>query len=82
MKALFDQVEPLKLAHRLDPERTWMYTANLDQVVPPQHAEKLATAAHLSPKHHFHLWADHYTGIIYLPGVVETIAKKVRATPR
>lgn len=79
LRTLFDQVEPLRLAHRLGPERTWMFSATQDQVVPPVHALKLCDAAKLKDDHHTRLWADHYTGIIYVPVVVEAIAKNVKA---
>ena len=79
LRAMLDQVEPLRLAHRLGAERTWLYSATRDQVVPPQHAMKLAAAAHLTEDHHTRLWADHYTGIIYVPVVVTSIVKHVKA---
>ncbi len=79
LRDLFAQVEPLRLAHRLDPQTTWMYSATRDQVVPPPHANKLAEAAKLTDDHHTRLWADHYTGIIYVPVVVDSIAKNVKA---
>ena len=80
LRDLFAQVEPLRLAHRLDPQTTWLFSATRDQVVPPPHAFKLAEAAKLPDSHHTQLWADHYTGIIYVPVVVEAIAKNVKAT--
>ena len=80
LRDLFAQVEPLRLAHRLDPQTTWLFSATRDQVVPPPHAFKLAEAAKLTDGHHTQLWADHYTGIIYVPVVVEAIAKNVKAT--
>lgn len=78
MRDLFTQVEPLRLAHRLNPETTWLFSATRDQVVPPPHSHKLAEAARLPEDHHIQLWADHYTGIIYMPVVVEQIVKNVR----
>lgn len=78
LKGLFEQVEPLRLAHRLNPETTWMYSATRDQVVPPPHAFKLAEAAKLTEDHHIQLWADHYTGIIYLPVVVDSMSKRIQ----
>lgn len=77
MRQLFDQVEPLRLAHRLDPATTWMYSATKDQVVPPIHAMKLAEAAKLAEDHHIRLLADHYTGIIYMPIVVDSMSKRI-----
>jgi dienelactone hydrolase len=82
MKDLFAQVEPLRLAHRLDPKTTWMYSATKDQVVPPIHAMKLADAVGLPEDHHIQLWADHYTGIIYMPVVVESMSKQIQDLSR
>lgn len=78
LRDLFNQVEPLRLAHRLNPQTTWMYSATRDQVVPPVHAMKLATAARLTDDHHIQLLADHYTGIIYMPIVVNAISKNIQ----
>jgi len=66
-------VEPLRLAHRLDPARTWLYSAAHDDVVPPRHARLLAEAVGLETTHHVELHANHYTGIIYLPLVLTQI---------
>lgn len=77
MRDLFAQVEPLRVAHRLDPKTTWLYSATRDQVVPPEHTQKLADAAKLTGEHHFQMWADHYTGIVYMPAVVDRIAKTI-----
>jgi cephalosporin-C deacetylase-like acetyl esterase len=68
-------IEPLRIAHRLDPSKTWLYSASFDQVVPAQHASQLATAIGLDPSHHIQLLATHYSGIIYLPGICERIAQ-------
>ncbi len=77
LRDLFTKVEPLRLAHRLDPGTTWMYSATRDQVVPPIHAMKLAEAAKLSDEHHIRLLADHYTGIIYMPVIVEGMSRNI-----
>jgi len=70
-------VEPLRLAHRLDPDRTWLYSAAHDDVVPPRHARLLAEAAGLRETHHVELHANHYTGIIYLPLVLTQIRNHI-----
>ena len=54
-----------------------MYSATKDQVVPPIHAMKLAEAAKLAEDHHIRLLADHYTGIIYMPIVVDSMSKRI-----
>lgn len=81
LKDLFTQVEPNRLAHRLDKDHTWLYSATRDQVVPPGHAFSFAKAAGLADDHHIRLWADHYTGIVYMPVVVEGMTKKIRGEP-
>jgi dienelactone hydrolase len=73
IREVFRAVEPLRLAHRLDPCRTWLYSARYDEVVPPRHAALFATAAGLPADHHVQLHANHYTGVIYLPLVLARI---------
>ena len=34
VKTLLWAIDPIRVAHRLQPERTWLYTAMFDQVVP------------------------------------------------
>jgi len=67
-------VEPTRVAHRLNPERTWLYSGIFDTVVPPKNALALATAASLTKTHHIQMTANHYTGIVYLPFVLSHIA--------
>ncbi|WP_397569601.1 alpha/beta hydrolase family protein [Schlesneria sp. T3-172] len=78
LKELFAPIEPIRLAHRYDRNNTWLYTASQDQVVPPHHAEALRKAAGLDEDHQMILPADHYTGIVYTPIIVQEIAKKIR----
>ena len=47
LKQLLWQIEPTRVAHRLDPQRTWLFSAEQDQVVPIANADALAKAAHL-----------------------------------
>jgi dienelactone hydrolase len=72
------QVEPLRLAHRINPAETWLYSGKFDCVVPPRCAVALAKAAHLPDGHHIEIPADHYTGIIYLPQVILEISQRVK----
>lgn len=72
-------VEPLRVAHRLAPGRTWIYSGLFDDVVPPQHSQRLAEAAGLSEEHHLRLHADHYSGMIYLPVVLAKINAHITA---
>ncbi|MBX3444767.1 MAG: alpha/beta hydrolase [Planctomyces sp.] len=71
-------VEPLRVAHRLNPERTWMYTATRDQIIPRDSAMRLAEAAGLAESHHVMLAADHYTGVIYYPIILNQMIEQLR----
>ncbi len=73
------QVEPLRLAHRIHPEETWLYSGRLDKVVPPSNSLALAKAARLSDDHHIEFDGDHYLGIIYLPQAVGKITQEMAA---
>ncbi len=73
VRELTRPVEPLRLAHRLKPETTWLYSGKYDDVVPPECSFALATAASLPAGHHVELLADHYSGIVFLPMVMVQI---------
>jgi dienelactone hydrolase len=66
-------IEPLRLAHRIRRETTWLYNGMFDDVVPRQASYALANAAKLTPEHHIELPANHYSGIIFLPVVLQKI---------
>jgi dienelactone hydrolase len=74
-------VEPLRLAHRLNPEATWLYSGKYDDVVPPACSKALVEAAKLPPEHHIELAADHYSGVLYLPVVITRIAELMQSEP-
>lgn len=78
LQAMLSPIEPLSLAARLNPETTWLYSANFDQVVPPRHSDLLAEAIGLSDEHHVKLLATHYSGIVYLPGICDKLVQVVR----
>jgi cephalosporin-C deacetylase-like acetyl esterase len=71
------QVEPLRLAHRIDPAATWLYTGKFDEVVPPNCSRALAQAASLPAGHHIELGVGHYSGILYLPLIVQEIYQRM-----
>jgi hypothetical protein len=58
------QIEPLRIAHRLDARKTWLFSARYDQVVPSAHGKMLADAIGLDWSHHRQLSGCHYTVII------------------
>jgi hypothetical protein len=71
IKTSLGAIEPLRLAHRIDPDRTWMFSAKFDDVVPIKNADLLARAAGIEEEHHCKLLANHYSGVIYLPMVLQ-----------
>ena len=75
IRELARPVEPLRLAHRLNPRSTWLYSGKYDDVVPPACSKALSEAAGLPPEHHIELAADHYSGVLYLPLVIARIAE-------
>lgn len=79
IKELARQVEPLRLAHRLDAPTTWLYSGKYDDVVPPRCSHALAHAGKLAAEHHIEMDADHYSGVIYLPKVVRHMAEQINA---
>jgi len=75
-------IEPLRLAHRIDADNMWLYSGKYDDVVPPASSFALAAAAKLGEGHHVELLADHYSGVVYLPLVIQEIRKKMDDTPK
>jgi len=67
LRELAWSVEPARLARRLNPQRTWLFSATDDRVVPAANARVLATAAGLDEHHHQWFAGDHYTAAVYLP---------------
>ncbi|GAA5504674.1 hypothetical protein [Novipirellula caenicola] len=74
---IVNRVEPLRLAHRLNPKHTWLYSADYDQVVPIQNAIDLAHTARLDPSHHVRMLGNHYSGFVYIPFVIPKMAKVI-----
>ena len=79
IKEMARQIEPLRLAHRICPAGTWLFTGTLDDVVPARCSTAFANAAHLPAGHHVEFPADHYSSVIYLPQVVQQIAHQMLA---
>jgi dienelactone hydrolase len=79
IKDLAHQIEPLRLAHRINPATTWLISGKYDSVVPPRNSLALVKAAHLADDHHIEFEADHYLGILYLPQAVGEIKKQMAA---
>ncbi|MCH5372525.1 MAG: prolyl oligopeptidase family serine peptidase, partial [Planctomycetes bacterium] len=77
LRKLLWQIEPTRIAHRMDPRHTWLYTAEQDRVVPMENALALARAARLEESHHVRIDADHYTGILHFATIVRQVAERV-----
>ncbi|MFV0445146.1 MAG: C45 family autoproteolytic acyltransferase/hydrolase [Planctomycetaceae bacterium] len=81
VQSLLREIEPLRLAHRINSDRTWLFSGKYDDVVPPQSSHALATAAKLNGSHHTELLANHYSGIVLLPFIVQQMAEIVNGSP-
>jgi len=77
LRELIEPVEPLHIAHRLDPETTWMFNARDDLVVPAKNARLLGEAIGLDDAHHVWMPGNHYTAFILLPGVLDRIKTEI-----
>ena len=72
---MLDSIEPLRLAHRVDPSRTWLFSGKYDDVVPPRSAQLFAEATRIDASHHVEMLANHYSGIIFLPIVTKQMCE-------
>ena len=81
IKQFAREVEPLRLAHRINASEFWLYTGKFDDVVPRRCSLALAKAAHLPADHHIEFPGDHYSGAIYLPQVVKQISERMVSSP-
>ncbi|MEX1026866.1 MAG: C45 family autoproteolytic acyltransferase/hydrolase [Candidatus Paceibacterota bacterium] len=79
LRALTDLIEPTRVGHRLDPQRTWLYSGLFDRVVPIKNARALAGAIGLDAAHHVQLPVNHYMGVVYLPVVLQQIASHLKS---
>jgi pimeloyl-ACP methyl ester carboxylesterase len=77
LKELLWQIEPTRIAHRLDKQTTWLYSARADRVVPIRFAEALASAADLEPEHHIRYPGNHYSVLLYFPKMLDHICGQV-----
>lgn len=71
------QIEPLRLAHRVQPQVTWLWSGKFDDVVPPASSFAFAKAAKLADDHHIEMPANHYSGIIFLPKVLDDMSRQM-----
>jgi len=82
LRALVWQIEPNRLAHRVDPEHTWLYSGVFDTIVPIENGRSFAAAAKLPESHHVLLPVDHFAGFLILPAVLDKMAEQMTAPIR
>lgn len=82
LRALLAPIEPLPLAHRLDPARTLLFSARHDTVIRPRNADRLAESIGLPADRHVRFDGNHYSALLLLPGVVERMAAALGVEPR
>ncbi len=78
LKELCFRIEPTRLAHRLNPKRTWLFSAMADQVVPTANAKALATAMAIPKSHHHWVTGDHYSSVFHIRWIIEQMIKQIR----
>ena len=78
LRELVRQIEPNRVAHRLNRETTWIFSAEQDRVVPIQNAIGLATKAGLDDGHHVRLPGNHYTAIVSFPVILQQVIDHIR----
>lgn len=81
LKALLNQVEPTRIAHRLPPARTWVYAALQDDVVPIRNVRILADSIPLDRQHRMEFIGGHYTAALWLPVVIDHFANRAMLKP-
>jgi len=73
------RTEPLRLAHRLDPTHTWLYSARRDQVVPAECSMALVKAAGIRASHYRRMSGCHYTCAFNYAKPLAEMIRTVRA---
>ena len=68
-------IEPLRLAHRVDPSRTWLFSGKYDDVVPASSSDAFAKAAGLDLNHHYILPVGHYSAALLLPAILPRLGE-------
>ncbi len=78
MKKFLWQIEPMRVAHRLNPRRTFLWVARRDQVVPLVRSKDLAHAIGLLPDHMQTLSGCHYTCALASPWWTQRLIGSVK----
>lgn len=78
MKRLFQQIEPMRLAHRVNAASTFLFSGKFDEVVPPACSDAYAKAANLG-SNHLVLPVGHYTAAVMFPMMLTKVNELMRA---
>jgi dienelactone hydrolase len=78
IRELSQVIEPMRLAHRVDAARTWLFSGTMDEVVPPACSLAFAKAAKLDAAHHVEMPVGHYTAALLLPTILTNISDLLR----
>ena len=79
LRQLLHTIEPTRIAHRLRPDQTWLFSGRFDTVVPLKNANLLAASIQLSDEHHVIYDVDHYSGVVRIPEMVTRIQTELKA---
>ncbi len=74
LRKLLEPVEPLPVAHRLNPDRTWLISARDDLTIPRASSDALAQATGLDDEHRLWLSTNHYTTLLLMPAIAQHMA--------
>lgn len=77
LERLLDGIDPEGLAPGIDPNKTWLYSARNDQVVPAEFAGLLERRAGLSKSHHLWFPGDHYSAALSIPMVLRHMLERM-----
>lgn len=77
LRDLMHTIEPTRLAARVNREKTWLYSAEQDTVVPMANALAYKKSASLADDHHIRLLGDHVSCIVFLPVILDHVVKQV-----
>ena len=79
LKSLTSRIEPMRVAHRLNPNTTWLFSGEHDTVVPIENGIALAKAAQLDEQHHVRVLGNHYTAIAHFPAILDQMVKSINS---
>jgi hypothetical protein len=71
----------MRLAHRVDPARTWLFCGKYDEVVPPRCSHEFAKSARLPQEHHLEMPVGHYTAAFLLPVTLKQMLNLLQGRP-